>query len=105
LVTGLIGAFLSTFFRIPGVRAGNQKSPVLRGGKPALLFPFGWQIVFEMGWSMRKQKEGLFWGCGFSGDREFPLKPLQDLLFYLHHFSVGNYLPREVSQPQKITNS
>jgi hypothetical protein len=23
----------------------------LLGEKPALLFPFGWQIVFQMGWS------------------------------------------------------
>jgi hypothetical protein len=55
-VTGLIGASLSTFFRIPGIRDWNPKSPVLRGGKPALLFPIGWQIVFEMGWSKGKGK-------------------------------------------------
>jgi hypothetical protein len=60
LVTGLIGALLITFFRIPGIRAWNQKSPVLRGGKPALLFPIGWQIAVQMGCSRRKGKEGLF---------------------------------------------
>jgi hypothetical protein len=54
LVTGLIGALLSTFFRIQSIRAWNPKSPVLRGGKPTLLFPFGWQIVFQMGWSRGK---------------------------------------------------
>jgi hypothetical protein len=56
LVTGLIGALLSTFFRIPVIRAWNQKSPVLRGGKPALLFPIGWQIAVQMGWSRGKGK-------------------------------------------------
>jgi predicted benzoate:H+ symporter BenE len=45
LVTGLIGALLSTFFQIPVIRAWNPKSPVLRGGKPVLLFPIGWQIA------------------------------------------------------------
>jgi hypothetical protein len=54
MVTGLIGALLIIFFRIPGIRAWNQKSPVLRGGKPALLFPFGWQIAVQMGWSIGK---------------------------------------------------
>jgi hypothetical protein len=54
LVTGLIGALLITFFRIPVIRAWNQKSPIFWGGKPALLFPIGWQIVFQMGWSREK---------------------------------------------------
>jgi hypothetical protein len=50
-VTGLIGALLTPYFRITDIRAWNQKSPVLRGGKSALLFPFGWQIAVQMGWS------------------------------------------------------
>ena len=54
LVTGRIGALLSTFFRIPALRAWNQKSPVLRGGKPVLLFPIGRQIAVQMGWSRAK---------------------------------------------------
>jgi hypothetical protein len=37
----------------------------------------------------------------FLGDREFPLKPLQDLLYYLHHFSVGDCLPMKGSRPPK----
>jgi len=39
---------------------GYPKSPILRGGKPALLFPFGWQIAVQMGWSRGKQEKGLF---------------------------------------------
>jgi len=49
MVTGLIGALLIIFFRIPAIRTWDPKSPFLRGGKPALLFPFGWQIVVRMG--------------------------------------------------------
>jgi hypothetical protein len=52
-----------------------------------------------------KRKEHLFWGCGFSGDREFPLKPFHDLLFYLHRVSVGDYLPGKGPDPQNSTNS
>jgi len=51
LVTGFIGAFLNPYFQIPGIWAWNPKSPILRGEKPALLFPFGWQIAVQMGWS------------------------------------------------------
>ena len=54
LVTGLIGALLITFFPIPAIMTWNPISPILRGGKSALLFPFGWQIVFERGWSKGK---------------------------------------------------
>jgi hypothetical protein len=54
MVTGLIGALLIIFFRIPAIRTWNPKSPFLRGGKPALLFPFGWQIAVQMGWSRGK---------------------------------------------------
>jgi hypothetical protein len=49
LVTGLIGAVLIAFFQIMGILARNPKSPVLRGGKPALLFPIGWQIAVQVG--------------------------------------------------------
>jgi len=38
--------------------------------KPASLLPFDWRIVFEMGWSIRKQENGLFWGCRFLGIEE-----------------------------------
>ena len=42
---------------------------VFAGGKLTLLFPFGWQIAIQMGWSRGKRKEGLFWGWRFSGIR------------------------------------
>ena len=45
-VTGLIGAFLITFFRILNGRAQNPKYTILTGGKPALLFPIGRRICF-----------------------------------------------------------
>jgi hypothetical protein len=64
------------------------------------LHPFDKKMLFEksvsqrraaeMGWGRGKRKDGLFWGCGFSGDREFPQKPFHDLLVSLHRFSVGD---------------
>jgi hypothetical protein len=51
LVTGFIGAFLNPYFQIPGIRAWNPKSPVLREEGPTLLFPYGWQITVQVGWS------------------------------------------------------
>ena len=56
LVTGPFGAHLSTFFRIPCIWAWNQKSPVLWGGKPVLLFPIGRHIAVQTGWSRGKGK-------------------------------------------------
>ena len=35
------------------------------------------------------------------GDLKFPTKPEENLLFYLHRFSVGDYLPGKGSQPPK----
>jgi hypothetical protein len=96
LVTGLIGAFLITFFRIPGIRAWNQKSPVLRGGKPALLFPIGWQIAVQMGWSRGKVGKRPVLGSWNS-----PQNRYKNLLFYLHRVSVGDYLPLKGSRPPK----
>ena len=32
MVTGLIGALLTSYFQIPGIWAWNPKSPILRGG-------------------------------------------------------------------------
>jgi len=64
LVTCLIGAFLDPYSRIPAIRVWNPKSPVLREEKPALLFPFGWQIAVQMGWSRGKMQEGLFFKNG-----------------------------------------
>jgi hypothetical protein len=96
LVNGLIGALLSTYFRIPVIRAWNQKYPILRGGKPVLLFPFGWQIAVQMGWSRGKTgKKACF------GDLKFPTKPVENLLFYLHRVSVGDHLPMKGSRPPK----
>jgi len=46
-----------------------------------------------------KREKGLFWGSGF------PQKPVENLLFYLHYFSVGDYLPVKESHPKNITNS
>jgi hypothetical protein len=54
MVTGLIGALLTPYFQIPGIQDRNPKSPVLLGEKPALLFPIGWQIAVQMGWSRGK---------------------------------------------------
>jgi hypothetical protein len=58
LVTGRIGALLTPYFRITDIWAWNPKSPIFRGGKPALIFPFGWQIIFEMGLSRGKTGKG-----------------------------------------------
>jgi hypothetical protein len=52
-----------------------------------------------MGWSRGEKKEGLFWGS------VIPQKPVENLLFYLHYFSVGDYLPVKESNPKNITNS
>jgi hypothetical protein len=57
LVTGLIGALLTPYFLIPCIWALNPKLPLLRGGKPALLFPIGWQIVVQMGWSRGNERK------------------------------------------------
>jgi len=56
---------LTTYFRITDILAWNPKSPVLRGEKPALLFPFGWQTSLFMGWSIGKRKKAWFGGSGF----------------------------------------
>ena len=40
---------------------------MLMGEKPAFLFPFGWRIIFKMGWSVRKREKGLIWGYRFFG--------------------------------------
>jgi len=96
LVTGLIGAFLITFFLIPVIRVWNQKLPILRGGKPALLFPFGWQIAVQMGWSRQKKGKRPVLGIGNS-----PQNRYKNLLFYLDRVSVGDYLPMKGSQPPK----
>jgi len=40
---------------------------MLRGGKPALLFPIGWQIVVQMGWSRGKWKRTPLLGWWFLG--------------------------------------
>jgi hypothetical protein len=66
LVTGLIEALLTQYFQILAIRAGNPKSPMLRGGKPALLFPIGWQIDVQMGWSRGKGKRRAVLGIGNS---------------------------------------
>ncbi len=65
-VTGLIGALLTPYFRITDIRAWNPKSPILRGEKPALLFPFGWQIAVYLGWS-KETKKACFGSEGFWG--------------------------------------
>jgi hypothetical protein len=69
LVTGLIGALLTPYFQISCIRAWNPKSPVLRGGKPALLFPFGWQITVQMGWSRGKTGKKACFEGEFQGSR------------------------------------
>jgi hypothetical protein len=48
-VTGLIGVILIVFSRMPDLRDWIRKQPVLPGEKPALLFPFSWQIAVKMG--------------------------------------------------------
>jgi hypothetical protein len=82
LATGLIAAFLIPFFQIPVIRAWNQKSPILPGEKPALLFPFGWQIVFQMGRSWERKK-GLFLRIGNSPEklRRKPARLLHSITF------------------------
>ena len=63
MVTGLIGAFLITFFRIPGIRnrqfCGEENRPYysLLAGRS----PFRWAEVGGM------REKGLFWGWWFSG--------------------------------------
>jgi hypothetical protein len=47
---------LTPYFQIPGIRAWNQKLPIFRGGKPALIFPIGGQIAVQMCWSRGKGK-------------------------------------------------
>ena len=100
LVTGLIGAFLITFFRIPCIRAWNQKSPILRGGKPALLVPFGWQIAVQMGWSRQKWKRTPLLGVGVFRDPvlgsckggwedSYPYSPRRTPLFGSHRTRSG----------------
>jgi hypothetical protein len=42
---------------------------------------------------------------GCFGDLKFPTKPVENLLFYLHRFSVGDYLPMKGPDPQNIINS
>jgi hypothetical protein len=49
----------------------------LLGGKPALLFPFGWQIAVQMGWSKRKTGKRPVLGIW-----NFTQKPGENLLFY-----------------------
>jgi len=66
-MTGLIGPHLTPYFRITDTLAWNPKSPVLRGGKPALLFPFGWQTSLFMGWSIGKRKKACFGDGVFGG--------------------------------------
>ena len=46
-----------------------------------------------------REKKGCF------GDLKFPTKPVENLLFYLHRFSVGDYLPMKGPDPQNSTNS
>jgi hypothetical protein len=64
------------------------------GVKPALLFPFGWQISGEINHNYRLGEKTLFWGS------VIPQKPVENLLFYLHYFSVGDYLPVKESNPK-----
>ncbi len=54
--TGLIGAFLIAIFRIPAIRAYNTRLPVLLAEKPALLFPFSWQIFCSISHNYRLRK-------------------------------------------------
>ena len=65
-VTGLNGALLIPFFWITDIWDRNPKSPILRGGKPTLIFPFGWRIAVHLGFG-RETKKGLFLGCRFLG--------------------------------------
>ena len=39
--------------------------------------------------------------CACCGELKFPTKPIENLLFYLHRVSVGDYLPLKGSQPPK----
>jgi hypothetical protein len=48
-----------------------------------------------MGWSRGK------WKKACCGDLKVPTKPVENLLFYMHHFSIGDYLPVKGSQPPK----
>jgi len=73
----------------------------LRGGKPALVFPIGWQIAVQMGWSRGKGNRTPVLGVGFFRRSGIPQKPFHDLLFYLHRFSVGDYLPVKGSRIPK----
>ena len=44
----------------------------------SLTDPFGWPIVFFMGWRMGKGKKGGFWGGGFQYPSEMRLRPGRD---------------------------
>ena len=50
-VTGLIGALFALFFRITEDWTQNPEQGMETGGKPALLFPIGWRIVYQITWS------------------------------------------------------
>ena len=39
------------------------------------------------------------------GDLKFPTKPVENLLFYLHRVSVGDYLPGKGPDPQNSPHS
>jgi len=60
LVTGLIGPLLAPYFLDYDIQARNQESLILRGGKPALIFPFGWQIGASDGLGEGNEKKGCF---------------------------------------------
>jgi hypothetical protein len=57
------------------------------------------QIVSHMAEVGGKGKKACF------EDLKFPTKPGENLLLYLHHFSVGDHLPMNGSQPPNNTNS
>jgi len=76
-VTGLIGALLIIFFQIPAGWVQNTGLPILRRGKPACLFPFGWRIVPAMGLGTDWVKECRSWiGAGNAGLNCTSLSPL-----------------------------
>jgi len=78
----------------------ESEIPRFSGRKIGLIIPY---------WMADRCSDGLEQGemekKGCCGDLKFPTKPLENLLFYLHRVSVGDYLPGKGSRPQNSTNS
>ena len=69
LVTGLIGAFLITFFRIPAIRAGIRNRQLCGEENRPYYSLLAGRSLFRWAGVGGNGKEHLFWGWWFSGIR------------------------------------